>query len=123
MRISIFPTGGPDAVRATDPNPLSARRPASVDQSSISGTARLLGALGKLRQVDPEKYQELLATGAQALRALEDAQPMADALAADDPRAMAQTLDPMTAEALLQRVEAALGLRPPPFGPWFPRRS
>lgn len=112
------------------------------DAISISKSGTLLGRLHELSTEDPERFKSLMGEGAREVRTgieegvlghgatrfaenFEHAEE-SGAVADLDPRALAgipaATPDSeKVAAALRARVDAALGIRLPPFGPWFPR--
>lgn len=101
---------------------------AHVDSVSISHAASVLGRLSELATTSPEGYRSLLeqgAAGAHDANLEQAAAALSAAAAAGNPSPLVPflTSDPERAfaYALQLRVEAALGLRAPPFGPWFSR--
>jgi hypothetical protein len=111
------------------------------DTATLTLPAVLLGRLSELAHGAPQAYRELLEDGARQVGeagasgrldpAAADAfaTRLSQAAATGGPAALVPLLgkgaapapQQELANALMQRVDAALGLRAPPFGPWFPR--
>lgn len=144
----VFPVGTTEEVRAVkqtaateEVRPIDESVGARPDAVVFSSTAVVLGKLSQLALRSPDQYRGILTEGARQITEARDEgrapAPTATALAngfdaaarAGQPSSLAATLSAPSGvafaktatDALLQRVDAALGIRAPPYGPWFPR--